>query len=86
MARRQAEWNAPSRSDYYLMQIACEVRRVLRKNPESIKLDSFKIPFEFETSENPETAEGYTKEEIRQMQMDAIKSRWMRRVRTGGSA
>ncbi|MHC4687246.1 MAG: hypothetical protein ACYTEW_23490, partial [Planctomycetota bacterium] len=40
------QWNRPSRSDQYLMQIAQEVRRVLSKDPEAIKLDHFKIRFE----------------------------------------
>lgn len=33
----------PSRSDYYAMQIAMEVRRVLSKHPNRIKLKHFKL-------------------------------------------
>lgn len=33
----------PNRSDYYLMQIAMEVRRVLSRNPNRIKLKHFKL-------------------------------------------
>lgn len=36
----------PSRSDYYAMQIAMEVRRVLSKHPNQIKLSHFKLKFE----------------------------------------
>lgn len=37
------QWNEPTRSDYYLMQIAQKVVGVLAKQPE---LDTLKIPFE----------------------------------------
>lgn len=40
-----AQWNEPSLSDYYAMQIAAEVRRVLSKKPNDIKLDDFKMKF-----------------------------------------
>jgi hypothetical protein len=39
------EWNTPSRSDHYLMQIAQEVRRVLSKKPNKIKLKEFLFKF-----------------------------------------
>lgn len=39
------EWERPSRSDNYLMQIAAEVRRVLSKKPNSIKLRDFLLKF-----------------------------------------
>ena len=39
------EFNTPSRSDHYLMTIACEVRRVLSKNPNSINADDFRLTF-----------------------------------------
>lgn len=39
------QWNEPDRSDYYLMQIAMEVRRVLHSNPSQVKLEHAKIPF-----------------------------------------
>ena len=35
------QWNKPERLEYYLMQIAAEVRRVLAKNPNNIKVDDF---------------------------------------------
>jgi hypothetical protein len=37
------EWNTPTRSDYYLMEIACEVRRVLSSKPGNIKVEHFKL-------------------------------------------
>ena len=45
------EWDAieesrPSRADWYAMQTACEVRRVLAKRPGSIKLEHFRLRFE----------------------------------------
>lgn len=44
---RRRQWNRPSRSDHYLMQIAMQVRRVLAKHPKKIKLEHFKVPFKF---------------------------------------
>lgn len=38
------EWEHPSRTDYYLMQIAAEVNGVLRKKG-PLKLDNFKLRF-----------------------------------------
>lgn len=40
------QWDQPDRSDYYLMQIAREVRRVLHKHPEKVTTEDFKIGFE----------------------------------------
>lgn len=39
------EFDRPNRSDHYLMLIAAEVRRVLSKNPNLIKLNDFKLNF-----------------------------------------
>ena len=39
------EMNRPSRSDYYLMQIACEVARVLAKDPRKIQQKHFLLEF-----------------------------------------
>lgn len=41
----EEQWNEPSRTDHYLMQIACEVANVLRKK--RIPQGKFKIPFKF---------------------------------------
>lgn len=43
----QDEWNRPSRSDNYLMQIAQRVQQVLQKQPSKITLAMQKIPFVF---------------------------------------
>jgi len=39
------EWNKPDRADYYLAQIACEIRRSQAKHPGSIKLKDFILRF-----------------------------------------
>lgn len=39
------QWNQPSRSDQYAMQIAMEVRRVLSKKPNAVELAHFKLKF-----------------------------------------
>lgn len=41
MAWLKEEWNRPSRTDRYLMQIACEVARVLSKNKRAIRPEHF---------------------------------------------
>lgn len=45
------EWSRPSRSDYYQMQTACEVRRVLSKKPRQVKIKHFHL--EFDGSDRP---------------------------------
>lgn len=42
MAKFRDEWNEPSRSDYYLMQIAAAVIRMKKGG-----LDKLRIPFQF---------------------------------------
>ena len=39
------QWSVPSRTDYYLMQIAREIKRVLSANPDNISTLDFKIAF-----------------------------------------
>lgn len=39
------EWNEPDRHDYYQMQTALNVARGNAKNPRSLNLQQFKIPF-----------------------------------------
>jgi len=43
-----AEWEKPSRSDNYLMQIAMEVARVLSKKPKLFRLEQFKLTWQKE--------------------------------------
>lgn len=38
-------YNDPNRTDFYLMQIATEIRRVLHKHPKQVKINQFKLPF-----------------------------------------
>jgi len=55
------EWERPSRTDNYLMQIAAEVRRVLSKRPENIKIKHFRLTFgSREKSKAPLTREQAT--------------------------
>lgn len=39
------EWDNPSLTDYYLMQIACEVRRSFVKHPNQVKMKEFLLGF-----------------------------------------
>jgi len=38
-------WGQPELSDYYSMQTACEVRRVLSKNPNRVNIEDFILKF-----------------------------------------
>lgn len=64
--------NKPVRGDYYLMQVACEVRRVLSKSPGNIQMDNFRLKF-VEKSDQKTPAEA---NRIAAM----AKSIWSRRV------
>ena len=44
----------PSRTDYYLMQCAAEIRRNVSKHPAKIKTDDFKITFRKQGAVTPE--------------------------------
>lgn len=45
------DMNRPGKHEYYLMQIACEARRVLSSKPNSVKLDQFKLSFKHKTTD-----------------------------------
>jgi hypothetical protein len=44
-AWEEMELDNPSRTDVYLMQVACEVRRAAVKNPGRVKLKDFLLKF-----------------------------------------
>lgn len=44
------DMNVLGKNEYYLMQTACEARRVLSSKPSSIKLEHFKLTFKDKTS------------------------------------
>ena len=70
MAKFREEWNEPSRSDYYLMQIAAAMIRMKKGG-----LDQLKIPFKFK--------EGPTKEEAKmtaETATELAKARWKTRL------
>lgn len=60
----EENWNDPDRSDYYLMQIAQEIRKVMSKKPKNIKLDHLKIKFGM-------------KEDLQKKQADRSKQIWL---------
>lgn len=62
--------NVPDKTDHYLMQIACEVRRVLAKHPRQIKIEDFKLTFSNQANKHPKalTKEG---------KIEASKSMWL---------
>lgn len=45
------EWNKPDRHDGYLMQIACEIRRMFAKHPQNVKMSHFRLKFGGEEAE-----------------------------------
>jgi hypothetical protein len=40
------DMNVPGKAEYYQAQIACEVRRVLSSQPNSVRLEQFQLKFE----------------------------------------
>lgn len=69
------EEREPSLSDYYAMQIAAEVRRVLSKNPNAIKMEDFKITFEVPGEKKASTQDQATL-------VEAEKAVWKHRLQT----
>lgn len=63
------EYSTPSRSDYYLAQIAAEVRRGLVKNPQSVKLSTFVLDFDDSRRRMPELSP--------EAQDELSKSKWL---------
>jgi hypothetical protein len=45
LAWLESRWDTPGPREWYLMQVACEVRRVLSKKPEKIQPHHFKLRF-----------------------------------------
>jgi ADP-glucose pyrophosphorylase len=45
LAWLEMQWERPNRTDWYLMQIAAEVRKGLVKKPNSVKTENLKIKF-----------------------------------------
>jgi len=70
MAWLDSQWNEPSRTDYYLMQVAREVKRVLSSKPASVKLLDFKLPFGEEAKPTKPTDK----------QIEAHKATWIGRL------
>lgn len=71
------QWNLPSRTDNYLMQIACEVRRVLSRRPRSIKMKDFKLEFG--------DSKGKAKQQSLAYRTMAAKAKWIGIVSSVGS-
>lgn len=40
-----SQWNEPSRTDHYLMQVAAESFRPHARHPEAVKMDSYRLKF-----------------------------------------
>jgi hypothetical protein len=45
LAWLEMQWDRPSRTDWYLMQVAAEVRKGLVKRPNAVKTEHLKIKF-----------------------------------------
>lgn len=62
------QWNNPSKTDHYLMQITAEVARQWAKHPQNCKISNYIIPF----GERRQPTATERKEEIA-----SAKSRWL---------
>lgn len=52
----EENYKDPSREDYYAMRIAQEVRRVLSKKPNDVKITDFKVEFGKQPKPDPQKA------------------------------
>ena len=77
MAYFGEEWSSPSRSDYYSMQIAAEIRGIFNKN---VTVNSMKIPFDPVHGKRGQRPRKSTKEE-RDKATAIAKAAWAARVR-----
>ncbi len=80
----QDEWNKPSRSDNYLMQIAQRIQQFhasWQKPPRQITMDMQKIPFEFKSAE-PAGSDKPSKSKLKAAAA-ASKGAWCRAVGVG---
>lgn len=68
----EQDLNRPSRGDYYLAQIAMEIRRGYVKTPANVKLEHFLL--EFSKKEGPKKPRT---EEEREQWAAASKARWL---------
>jgi hypothetical protein len=57
LAWEAEEWNQPSRTDYYLMSLTAEVRRLFAQHPGRIQPDDCKLRFSVGTQARSESAE-----------------------------
>lgn len=72
----RAQWNEPSRTDHYLMQIAQEIRMTSVAKPGNVLLNWFKLPF---TSRRSQTEKKLTPKEIQEKKAQATiwsKAKW----------
>lgn len=99
LEKLKQDWNKPSRTDYYLMQIVQEIGftpgRFFGINPTEINLNNYKIPFDFKSSEKPKKPEPekprgkydppgpLTKEQIAELQSQMAKQDWLMRLGKG---
>lgn len=76
---RRMNMNNPDRADYYMAQVACEVRRSVVKHPNKVKLSDFLLKF---TTKHKD--EKPTQEEI-QRRTQASKAAWFARLKKFGA-
>jgi hypothetical protein len=67
------EYNLPSRTDYYLMQVACENRRTFSKHPDKIAIQNFRLTIGDSNNQQREATS-------REQRIEAMKQRWMGRM------
>ena len=74
MAFLEQDFDIPKREDFFLAQIAAEVRRTIAKDPKAVKLDHFMLHF---AAPAGHTATGNITEAERQRNAAASKARWL---------
>jgi ribosomal protein S19E (S16A) len=80
----QRDINEPSRSDWYLMGIAAEVRRVLAKNPGGIQPSQFRLKFTTKKGKKVRAESKADKEAREKYEMESSKALMIAIVTKGG--
>ena len=66
----EQDWDIPTRQDYFLAQIAAEVRRTIAREPKAVKLEHFMLKF-------ASPAEAVATEEERERKGATSKASWL---------
>lgn len=75
------QFEKPSRTDFYLMQVAAEVRKLFNKNPASVDINNMKLKWKEQNEEGKDVGvDKPVNEEQRKKRIEMIKQVWLSRM------